>query len=71
LKARNPTELTLAESLQRVSYKAQPAPHRINLKVPFDQKDQAKAVGAKWDAKIKRWYIDADVDMGKYRQWLP
>jgi hypothetical protein len=71
LKVRNPTELTLAESLQRVSYQAQPAPHRINLTVPFADKDQAKSLGAKWDANLKRWYIDADADMGKYRRWLP
>jgi hypothetical protein len=71
LKDKGPTELTLGESLQKVSYQAQLAPHRINLKVPFDEKDQAKALGAKWDAKLKRWYIDADVDMGKYRRWLP
>ncbi len=71
MKVRNPTELTLAESLQRVSYQAQPAPHRINLTVPFADKDQAKSLGAKWDANLKQWYIDADADMGKYRRWLP
>ena len=27
-----------------------------NLKVPFNEKDQAKALGAKWDAELKLWY---------------
>lgn len=66
-----PTELTLEESLRRVSYRATPAPHRMNLAVPFAEKYQAKAAGAKWDGKLKTWYIPADTDMGKFRKWLP
>jgi len=65
-----PTELTLEESLRRVSYKARPAPHRVNLSVPFAEKDQAKAAGAKWDGKARTWYIDADTDMGKFSRWI-
>jgi hypothetical protein len=29
---------------------------RIWLDVPFDEKDEAKALGARWDSKAKRWY---------------
>lgn len=29
---------------------------RLYLDVPFDQKDQAKAAGARWDPPAKRWY---------------
>lgn len=65
-----PTELTLSESLRRVSYQSTPAPHRMNLQVPFADKDQAKALGAKWDKTTKTWYIAADTDMGKFRKWL-
>jgi hypothetical protein len=67
---KNSTELTLGQSLQRASYQKQLAPHRMNLRVPFSDKDRAKAVGAKWDKTIKTWYIDADTDMGKFREWL-
>jgi len=28
------------------------------LKVPFSQKDEAKAMGAKWNPDKKRWYIN-------------
>lgn len=64
-------EYTLKEQLQKVSYRAQPAPCRINLRVGFADKDHAKAAGAKWDAKLKTWYINADMDMLKFRKWLP
>lgn len=29
----------------------------IFLAVPFSEKDEAKALGAKWDGDIKKWYI--------------
>ena len=66
----NRTELTLAESLARASSGPRPAPHRMNLNVPFADKDRAKAVGAKWDKSIKAWYIEADQDMRKFSLWL-
>ena len=35
----------------------QRAKNKIYLKVPFDEKDEAKKMGAKWDKSKKRWYI--------------
>ena len=32
---------------------------RINLKVPFAKKDEAKALGARWDPKAKGWWLSA------------
>lgn len=63
-------ELSLSESLDRLNYKPRPAPHRVNLKVPFAEKDQAKALGAKWDNSLKVWYIETDKDMLKFRRWI-
>lgn len=65
-----PTELTLAQSIARVSYEPKPAPHRMNLNVPFADKDRAKAIGAKWDKSRKTWYIGPDQDMKKFSRWL-
>lgn len=31
---------------------------RINLSVPYSDKDLAKELGAKWDCIEKTWYID-------------
>lgn len=41
----------------------------IYLEVPYQEKDQAKAVGARWDAKVKKWY--ADTERKKYRTFAP
>lgn len=32
--------------------------HNIYLNVPYSEKDEAKKMGARWDAKRKKWYID-------------
>lgn len=29
---------------------------RIDLRVPYSEKDEAKALGARWDASVKKWY---------------
>ena len=32
--------------------------HTIYLNVPYSEKDEAKKMGARWDAKRKKWYIE-------------
>lgn len=32
------------------------AGNRVWLDVPFGEKDEAKALGARWDAGARRWY---------------
>lgn len=39
------------------------------LKVPFAEKDEAKALGARWDAAIKKWYVPAGVDLAPFARW--
>ena len=43
------------------------------LDVPFVEKDQAKSLGARWDAVSKRWYIPDtfDGDLNAFAKWLP
>ena len=31
---------------------------KIYLNVPYDEKDEAKKMGARWDKSKKRWYIE-------------
>ncbi|MED8143181.1 DUF5710 domain-containing protein [Escherichia coli] len=31
---------------------------RIYINVPFHEKDEAKRLGARWDATRKTWYIE-------------
>lgn len=41
------------------------------LEVPYSEKDEAKALGAKWNAALKKWYVPNGVDTGKFARWLP
>jgi hypothetical protein len=43
---------------------------RINLKVPFAEKDQAKALGARWDPAKKTWYIVDKPDLSPFSAWM-
>jgi Domain of unknown function (DUF5710) len=44
---------------------------RINLKTPFAEKDAAKALGARWDANQKVWYIVDVSDLTPFLRWIP
>ena len=44
---------------------------RFNLKVPYAEKDQAKQLGARWDAARKLWYIDGRDDLAPFARWSP
>jgi putative DNA primase/helicase len=41
------------------------------LKVPYQEKDQARRAGARWDAKAKSWYAPADIPLNLVAEWLP
>ena len=43
---------------------------RIDLACPFDQKDKAKALGARWDAAKKVWYIVDVEDLTPFMRWI-
>lgn len=43
---------------------------RIDLNVPYKEKDDAKALGCRWDAARKTWYIIAQEDITQFIQWF-
>ncbi|EPY00145.1 zincin-like metallopeptidase domain-containing protein, partial [Magnetospirillum fulvum] len=43
-------------------------PHAF-LAVPFAEKEQAKALGAKWDRKAKAWYVPDGLDAAAFARW--
>ncbi len=43
---------------------------RIDLNVPFAEKDKAKQLGARWDLARKVWYVPADMDFGPFTRWM-
>ncbi len=44
---------------------------RLNLKVSFAEKDEAKKLGARWDAAQKIWYVEGKADMAPFAKWSP
>lgn len=44
---------------------------RINLITPFAEKDQVKALGARWDSQKKVWYIVDVEDLSPFLRWIP
>ncbi|MDN3525293.1 DUF5710 domain-containing protein [Halomonas sabkhae] len=44
---------------------------RIDLDVPYSQKDEAKSLGARWDPQAKTWYIPDGAEVGQLARWLP
>lgn len=44
---------------------------RIDLVVPFSEKDEAKSLGAKWDPALRTWYIPEGLIVGALARWLP
>lgn len=46
------------------------ASSNIALKVPFNEKDQAKSLGARWNAEAKHWYVPQGVEAAPFEKWL-
>ena len=43
---------------------------RIDLAVPYAEKDEAKALGARWDPARKRWYVNDPKDPEAFARWM-
>jgi exodeoxyribonuclease VII large subunit len=44
---------------------------RIDLRVPYAEKDQAKVHGAQWDSENRTWYAPPGTDLQNLKRWLP
>lgn len=44
---------------------------RINLIVPFEEKDIAKRRGAKWDHTAQTWYVENHERLDFFLKWIP
>jgi hypothetical protein len=43
---------------------------RVDLHVPFSQKDLAKSKGARWDVARKTWYVVDPLDIRAFALWM-
>lgn len=44
---------------------------RVDLCVPYEDKDEAKRRGARWDAASRIWFVPEDLDPAGFERWLP
>jgi hypothetical protein len=44
---------------------------RIDLAVPYHQKDKAKSLGARWDGIKRVWYVVDVSDLSSFIKWIP
>ncbi len=44
---------------------------RIDLAVPFAQKDEAKGLGARWDGTNRVWYLPDGTNPDPFKKWMP
>jgi hypothetical protein len=40
------------------------------LNVPYAEKDEARALGARWNPGRKRWYVPTGVALEPFQKWL-
>lgn len=41
------------------------------LEVHYREKDEAKALGAKWDGAVRKWFVPDGLDLALFNAWLP
>lgn len=44
---------------------------RLYLKVSYTDKDEVKALGAEWDANVRKWYVLQSTQKEAFTRWLP
>lgn len=49
----------------------QTSSERTYLAVPYEEKNEAKVLGAQWDKEAKAWYVPPGVDLVPLEKWLP
>lgn len=61
----------LPKEAQSMSSSSEIAEKKVWLAVPYDEKEQAKRLGARWDGKAKSWYVPEGTELGKVQRWIP
>ncbi len=44
---------------------------RVDLLVPYSDREEAKRIGAKWDVARKRWYVVDAENLEQFLKWIP
>ena len=44
--------------------------NKFYINCPYEEKDLAKTLGAKWDSKVKSWYVPEGLDQNRFKRWM-
>ena len=44
---------------------------RFYVNCPYDDKDEAKELGARWDNAKRQWFVPDGVDINLFEKWWP
>lgn len=44
---------------------------RVNLKVPYEERHEAKKHGARWDPARKTWFVENIANLEPLLRWVP
>lgn len=44
---------------------------RVDLQVPYSEKDEAKRRGARWDIARRTWYVENIERLEPFLRWIP
>lgn len=44
---------------------------KTDLNVPFDEKDEVKRLGGRWDPENKTWFIPDGIAQAPFEKWIP
>ena len=47
------------------------ANNRFYLNCPYDNKEDCKALGGRWDNDARKWYVPDDADRNLFKEWWP
>ena len=43
---------------------------RVDLRVPYVEKNDAKKLGARWDPERQTWYVPPGLEIDSFGRWL-
>lgn len=61
-------EQHIAEALKAVEGDK---PERRYITVPYNAKEEAKALGARWDRQQQSWFVPQGIDLASFAKWEP
>jgi antirestriction protein ArdC/phage/plasmid primase-like uncharacterized protein len=64
-------EVTQSKPEQSEEQERRPAQEKTYLAVPYEQREEAKQAGAKWDRQEKLWFAPEGTDMTGLARWVP